>query len=67
MSKVTRLQTRVETMWDRYIAAKERADFTDQLEDGIAAARTWRAWLEQFMSDEQIAYLDEKTGERREG
>ena len=62
MNSVTRLTTYTETAWERYIAAKERADETHNMDDGIEAARAWRAWLAEFMNDDEIAFLNNKTG-----
>lgn len=34
--------------WDAYVAARELADRTKKIEDGIAASKAWRAWVELF-------------------
>lgn len=38
----------VQEAWDRYLAARDRADETRHLEDGIAAGKAWREWVELF-------------------
>jgi hypothetical protein len=34
--------------WDEYLAAYHRAHQTQDLDDGIAAAKLWRRWLRRF-------------------
>lgn len=50
---VVALQTRTERLWQAYVAAKLKADKTLALADGLAAARAWRAWLDDFMGGDQ--------------
>ncbi len=40
---------RVEDLWDAYVAAKGKADKSESVEDGIAAARLWKRFLELFV------------------
>ena len=62
MSNVLDLSTethaRIEARWESYLVAKKRADETMEVDDGIAAARAWRRWLDLFMSDDQRRMLD---------
>lgn len=44
--------------WDCFVDAKRLADNTYRLEDGIAAAKAWRQWLNLFMTIEQRNFLD---------
>lgn len=39
----------VEQAWTAYVAAKTKADETLKIEDGIAAAKMFRLFLEQFV------------------
>lgn len=43
-----RLETRLERLWAEYTAARERAEQTGNINDGIAAGRAWRRWLQEF-------------------
>lgn len=38
----------VEAAWQAYLVAREKADQTRNIEDGITAGKAWRAWLELF-------------------
>lgn len=38
----------VEDVFAAYVAAKDKADATRRVEDGIAAARIWQRFLELF-------------------
>lgn len=39
-------------LWDEYLEAKDRADRTRRLEDGIAAGKAWAAFHELFLNPE---------------
>ena len=41
-------EERVEEAWYAYVRAKERADETLDIRDGIAAGKAWRTMLLQF-------------------
>ena len=45
---VVALQTRTERLWQAYVDAKLKADSTLSIADGLAAARAWKAWLDDF-------------------
>ena len=34
--------------WDRYVVARDQAETSGDIKDGIAAGKAWRAWLERF-------------------
>ncbi|GAA4169222.1 hypothetical protein GCM10023069_25450 [Shinella granuli] len=36
-----------------YVTAAKRAQESGRMEDGIAAGRAWRRWLDLFMTPEQ--------------
>lgn len=38
----------VQEAWEEYLAAKDRADATRAIEDGIRAGKAWGVWLELF-------------------
>ena len=46
-------------LWGEYIAAHKRAMTTGDIEDGIAAGRAWRRWLDAFMTPEQRKAIDD--------
>lgn len=41
----------LERLWAAYVQASRRAQETHVIDDGIAAGRAWRAWLEAFASE----------------
>lgn len=51
-------EKRIEDTWQDYCAARTRADETLSVEDGIAAGRAWRRWLDLFLTHEQRQALD---------
>jgi len=55
-SNVQRLQTRQETLWDAYVAAMEKAQQTLDINDGMAAGRAWKAFVDEFLIPEQREY-----------
>lgn len=44
---------RATAAWDAYVLAKQRADNTLSLTDGLAAGKAWRTFLTLFQSAEQ--------------
>lgn len=38
----------VQEAWDAYLAAREVAEKSRDIVDGIAAGKAWRQWLELF-------------------
>lgn len=58
MSNVVPLSSIVEARWERYVSAQRRAQETLSVEDGIAAGRAWREWLNLYMSNEQRNFID---------
>lgn len=46
-AKAKRGQT-IDAAWAAYLAARERAEHSRDVEDGIAAGKAWRAFLELF-------------------
>lgn len=38
----------LETLWRRYLAARDAAEKSRDMRDGIAAGRAWRVWLTAF-------------------
>lgn len=51
-------ERRIEETWRDYCEARMRAEATMAVEDGIAAGKAWRRWLDLFMSPEQRRSLD---------
>lgn len=42
------IRTEEARLWDEYLAAKDRAEQTRRLADGIAAGRAWARFLQSF-------------------
>lgn len=53
----TARQDREAALWQAYVTAKSRADETLALDDGRAAGKAWRAFLEFYQSAEQSAAM----------
>jgi len=51
-AEIIDINERARDAWDAYVAAKERAQATDDLRDGLAAGRAWRAFLNLFVRPE---------------
>jgi len=51
-------ERRVDAAWAVYCEARQQAERTLAVEDGIAAGKAWRRWLDLFMSPEQRRSLD---------
>ncbi|NBJ13319.1 hypothetical protein [Microvirga arsenatis] len=64
-------ERRIEETWAQYCAARMQAEATLSVEDGIAAGKAWRRWLDLFMSGDQRESLDRagevKSLQRRAG
>jgi hypothetical protein len=61
-SNVISLQDHFDRRWAVWIEAQNRAQQTQSIEDGKAAGRAWRRWLELFMTPEQRDFLDSSRG-----
>ncbi|UNK39359.1 hypothetical protein MNR02_06540 [Shinella sp. H4-D48] len=53
MSNVINLAEHQQAVWMAYVTAAKRAQESGRMEDGIAAGRAWRRWLDLFMTPEQ--------------
>lgn len=51
-------ERRQEEAFNAYVAARGRAEETLAVEDGLAAGRAWRRFLDLFISPEQRASLE---------
>jgi len=64
-------ERRIEEAWGHYCAARLQAEASLSVQDGIAAGKAWRRWLDLFMSIDQRDSLDRagevKTLQRRAG
>lgn len=64
-------ERRIDVAWADYCAARKQAEATLAVEDGIAAGKAWRRWLDLFMSMDQRESLDRagevKSLQRRAG
>lgn len=43
----------IDAKWAAYASAQQRAQKTLRIEDGKAAGRAWREWLNLWMTEEQ--------------
>jgi hypothetical protein len=41
-------QAKLQQLWKAYLEAKDRAETSRELDDGIAAGKAWAAWVEPF-------------------
>lgn len=46
---IHRLETRLERRWSAYCRARERAERSRNIQDGIRAGRAWARWLAEFL------------------
>jgi hypothetical protein len=60
MNNVINLAEHQQTIWLAYVAAAKRAQETGNMDDGIAAGRAWRRWLDCFMTPEQREAIPSK-------
>ncbi|MBA1156911.1 hypothetical protein [Microvirga mediterraneensis] len=51
-------ERRIEETWSAYCAARMQAEASMAVEDGIAAGKAWRRWLDLFMTLDQREALD---------
>ena len=47
--KTSKRQTRQQTMWQAYLDARDKAELSRDIEDGIAAGKAWALWAESFL------------------
>lgn len=52
-------EARIEAAWSAYVAALNQANQTLAVQDGIAAGKAWRRWLDLFMTADQREWLDQ--------
>lgn len=45
----TVLKTRVDQLWDEWLQAREKAQQSGRIEDGMEAGRAWSAFLAEFV------------------
>lgn len=57
MTNVVSMNDHLQKTWDAYVSAREIAEATRKLEDGVAAGKAWRRWLDLYMTTEQRSYL----------
>lgn len=48
--------------WNAYVAAQRRAQASLHIEDGKAAGRAWRQWLDLWMNEDQREWTGGKNG-----
>jgi hypothetical protein len=61
MTNVVSIRDHQSRIWDEFLTAQRRAQLTGSMQDGIAAGRAWRRWLDVFMTEEQREILDRKS------
>lgn len=45
---VQRLETRLDRLWREWLAARAKAQASQDIADGVAAGRAWARWLAEF-------------------
>lgn len=45
---LTRLETRLDRLWREWLAARAKAQASQDIADGVAAGRAWARWLAEF-------------------
>lgn len=61
MTKIINIRDHQQLLWDAFVSAQRLAQSTGDVEDGIAAGRAWRRWLDVFMTEEQREALNRKS------
>ena len=61
MSNVISIRDHQAQAWEAYMAAQRLAQSTGNMDDGIAAGKAWRRWLDLFVTEEQRAFLGRKS------
>lgn len=61
-AQVIPIHDHLDRRWALYVSAHKRAQETQSIEDGIAAGRAWREWLNLFMSSDQRNFIDGSRG-----
>lgn len=52
----------LDVRWNAYVAAQRRAQASLAIEDGKAAGRAWRQWLDLWMNEDQREWTGGKNG-----
>lgn len=45
---LARLETRLDRLWQEWLAARAKAQASQDIADGVAAGRAWARWLAEF-------------------
>jgi hypothetical protein len=61
MNNIVNIRDHQQLLWDSFVSAQRLAQSTGSVEDGIAAGRAWRRWLDIFMTEEQREALSRKS------
>jgi hypothetical protein len=48
MTFPTRLETRLDRLWQEWLDARAKAQESQDITDGVAAGRAWSRWLAEF-------------------
>lgn len=52
-AKIIPIDARLQETWAAFVAAQQQAQASGKIEDGIAAGRAWRRWIDLFLTDAQ--------------
>lgn len=52
----------LDVRWNAYVVAQRRAQASLAIEDGKAAGRAWRQWLDLWMNEDQREWTGGKNG-----
>lgn len=56
-AQIISITAKLETVWQEYVTAAQKAQTTLDINDGIAAGKAYRRWLDLFLTDDQKAKL----------
>lgn len=64
---VVQIQTRAERLWFEWVALNKKAQASMSFEDGRAAGRAWREFLEEWLPPVELLQMVEERDRRRAG
>lgn len=50
-AQVPVLQTKLDVLWAEWIAARDKAAASNDIQDGVNAGRAWSRWLASFVPE----------------
>ncbi len=62
---VVQIQTRAERLWFEWVELNKKAQMTCRFEDGVAAGRAWREFLEEWLPPAELLRVVTDRDQRR--